>query len=671
MQVDIYINEEKFDTDSKTVIAETKQVNDFFDIKDIQTSYTNSFKLPKTARNILLLGGMGIVGSSSLVPYRVHKISIKRNGIETISDGIGYFKPTDEYFNMYVYNDNINLFDAIGDKTLADLNLTSLNHNLNIENWISSFNREDYTYALADYGKIDNNEIEINYQVPSLFVKYLWNLIFNENGFKYKYSGRANQNNYNPFLTDEWNEIAITIDEGLQKQDEEVDAEKKLELFKDNITFLEADFFIDTFGRKIIIQELTGEHYEYVNFNPVYNPDNLLIKGSFFSNRTRIRIKESGFYKLNVFGNFYNLNLENASLFIEKDNVNLFTIKEDFVSGQSQIGFEEKLYLREGDELFVKIKALPLDNEIHYSYDLNLELTLDNSITYINFSSYLSKIKQKDFIKDVMQFYGLMSRKNADTYEFISFNELLDPLAIYNVEIESKDIYEDWSNKFHRVLEDDSKVGGYAKNNLFKYKYEDSEDTFADALLRIDDKTLESEVTLIQRIYRAPDNSTTILDSNILKKCTFYEKELNEDGSLKSVKTKKVDPYFFRVQKKETQVTYKLAGAVGGNTQTFNIPLMSFDGLDFNSTIPSRFSAFGNMINYGQKLTAEIYLSVLDIHNLDFFKLKYFKQLGNLYYLSKPIKFIDNGIIKVELIRIKSVEKLAEFSDDFNDDFNT
>ena len=76
MQVEIYINEVKLDTSAVTEIAETRQVNDFFDIKDRQTSYTNSFKIPKTPRNVSILNGLGMTANTSLTPYRVQKINI-------------------------------------------------------------------------------------------------------------------------------------------------------------------------------------------------------------------------------------------------------------------------------------------------------------------------------------------------------------------------------------------------------------------------------------------------------------------------------------------------------------------------------------------------------------------------------------------------------------------
>lgn len=672
MQVDIFINEERLDTDAKTKIAETRQINDFFGISDRQTSYTNTFKLPSTDRNKMLLGGMGIPGNTSLAAYRVHKISVYRNGIQTIADGIGYFKATDDYFNMYVYNDNVNLFDAIGDETLADLNLTHLNHDLNIDSWLQSFDRTDYTYPVADYGKLDNQTIEVNYQIPCLFVKYLWNKIFNDSGFAWKYYGRGGRNEFNPFMKDEWNELAISIDEGFPTTDKSVNPIKKLEL-KTNKSSQYKGKTVNYFGNTIVVQALTGEINEYARFSSVFDPEGL--HAPTFSaqyNRSRIRIKESGFYKINANGNFYNLKTESAGIFIEKDGYNLFTINDDFPDQQTSFGFTNKIYLRAGEELFVKVTTNPTDNESFYSYDMVFDLWLDNTVTTVSFSSYLSKIKKKDFIKDVIHHYGLMFRKKDDVYEFRSYEELLDPLAYYeNYNAFAADtIYDDWSNKFHKIIEDDSKIGDYGRNNYFKFQYDNPEDTFADAIIKVDDQTLPAERTLINRIFKAPNNSSTVIAGNFLKRCNFYTKELNDDGSIKSVKSNKTTPYFFRVVNKNASINYKLDGAIGSNVINGVIPFMSFEDLDFNNIVPNRYTAFSNMINYGQKIVAELHLSVLDIHALDFYRLKYIKQLGHLYYLSKPIQYTGEDKTKVELIRIRSIEKQGEFSDDFNEDFN-
>ena len=668
MQVEIYINEVKLDTSAATKIAETRQVNDFFDIKDRQTSYTNSFKIPKTPRNVSILNGLGMTANTSLTPYRVQKINIYREGIQTVSEGIGYFKATTDVFNLKVYSENINLFDKIGDKKISDLNLVSLGHDLNLKTWLASFTNTDYVYAVADYGKLDG-AIEINYQVPSLYVNYIWNKIFNENGFTFSYGGRGGRDDFNPFLKEEWMKLAITIDEGFPEQKVSIDPIKKLEATSNqnrNFTNQAQTYF----GSFIVVNSLEGEIIEYVNLLTVFDPDYLNIVSG---NRSRIRIRESGFYKIDLNGTFNNNGTENVAMYIEKDGTNLFSIEESFKDFQSDFGFSQKVYLNEGDQLLVKIVSLPENNTSSYAYVFNLQLNLDNNITRVNFSSYLSKLKQKDFIKDVMNHYGLMYRRKRLNYEFVSFNELLDPLARYkNYDaIANNTVFEDWSHKFNKVIEDDSKVGKYARNNLFRYLYDNAEDTYANGNLRVDDQTLKDETTLIQRPYKAPENSTTIISGNRLKECSFYTKQYNEDGTLKSVKQKKSAPYFFKVNKKTATIEYRLAGSTGNiDPETLEVPFMDFEELNFNSLIAKNYGAFSDMINYGRKLKVQIFLSVLDINTLDFFKLKYIKQLGGLFYLSKSIQFTETGLTTVELIKIRSIEKLGEFSDDFSDDFN-
>jgi len=272
----------------------------------------------------------------------------------------------------------------------------------------------------------------------------------------------------------------------------------------------------------------------------------------------------------------------------------------------------------------------------------------------------------------MMNQYGLMSRKNENVYEFIAYEELLNPLARYRNQtaVTENDILEDWSSKFHSIEEQDSKIGAYARVNNFKYKYDNEGDSFADGFLPVADQTINDTKTLISRPYKAPDNSVNSINGIRLKNCNLYKKEFNDDGTLKSVKPLKSAPYYARVKQINTELTYNIAGATGVKKITRSTPFLTFDGLDYNSIIPSYYAAFGNMINYGEKLKIKVYLSVLDIHALNFFKLKYFKQLGALYYLSKSIKFVKNGITTIEVIRVKSIEQSGQFNNDFNKDFN-
>ena len=276
------------------------------------------------------------------------------------------------------------------------------------------------------------------------------------------------------------------IDEGLPTDLEDVDPVRKLEISKINTSDFTART-VNVFGNSIVVQRLPEEITEYIRFRSDFDVDGMhQFSNSSQYNRSRIRIQENGFYKIDITGIFYNLQTDNASIYVEKDGVNLFTIAEDLPDEQSDFGISEKIYLRAGDELLVKVVTVPIDQGLrsNYSYDFNIAIDLDNSVTAVNFSSYLSKISQKDFIKDTINFLGLMFRRKGNNYEFISYEELLDPLAVYagtgdllGGTLASEYIYEDWSDKFDSVVSDDSKIGDYAKINRFLYRYDNSGDT--------------------------------------------------------------------------------------------------------------------------------------------------------------------------------------------------
>ena len=671
MQVDIYIDERRVDTSDNTKVSETKQVNDFFEIKDRQTSYTNSFKLPKTVKNKAIFGGHEIPGITALAPYRLHKVSIYRDGIPTVLDGTGYLKETKDTYSLYVYSDNIDLFDTIDGKKLADLDLSAYSHTLTSETFLNSFNNElGYIYAIADYGKLADNVVEWNYTVPSVFIRTLWNKIFEESGYNYEYKGRvgSQDNPFNPFITDEWEQLVITINDGFSNE-LNGDAELIMELFKSGTTENEGEI-ISILGQNFIVNELVGEVTEYLKLSTAYDPNGLhQITNSQQYNRSRIRIQENGFYKIELSGILYNTFTDGISLYIEKDGINLFTVVEEANGETEDFGITQRLYLQQGDELFIKVVSVAKENKAFYGYNINCKLHTDNTNIAVNFSSYFSDISQKDFIKDIMRHFGLICRRNGSTYEFICVEELLTPNIKYvGYELGWQDVYVDWSNKFDSILSLDTKIGNYSKNNFFKYQYENSDNSFADAVLRIDDDTLSAETTLIQRIYNAPESSPFFLSNRILKRCTFYEKVYNDDGSLKEVKKKKNKPFLLRISKSNNTISYRESNAENTYSFTGLVPFATFDGLDWNYLIPERYAAFANMLNYGKKYTVSVLLNVIDIHQLDFFKLIYIKQLGGLFYLNKISNYSGRELTKVELIQVRSVERLGQFSDDYNND---
>ena len=156
----------------------------------------------------------------------------------------------------------------------------------------------------------------------------------------------------------------------------------------------------------------------------------------------------------------------------------------------------------------------------------------------------------------------------------------------------------------------------------------------------------------------------------MLKKCTLFEKEFNDDGTLKQVKPLKAKPYLIRIKKQQATISYKETGATGTSSYTGVVPFATFEDLDWSSILPKHYASFTRMINLGQKITAELYLNVMDVNQLDFYKLKYIKQEYGLFYLNKVPSYVGDDLVKCELIKIRTQDFAGEFSDDFSNEFN-
>ena len=73
--------------------------------------------------------------------------------------------------------------------------------------------------------------------------------------------------------------------------------------------------------------------------------------------------------------------------------------------------------------------------------DFTTQIQKSFSFVTINLDKLVGNTKRKDFIKDIMQRFGLMFREVGDNYEFIRIKDLLI----------DRDNAEDWSSKFSDI----------------------------------------------------------------------------------------------------------------------------------------------------------------------------------------------------------------------------
>ena len=190
-------------------VTYTIQVQDLADVSSVASSVTTSFKLPKTKNNYEALKSLSLPSDTSNLPYLKNVCKLYNFGTTLIDNGWLKINNSDEEsFNVNIENGIIDFFKAIEGKTIGnDLDLTDTNHNKDLITVMDSFNRTDYTYIIADYNGLNTylkggvNYINVDYLVPSLNSKYIWDKIFNSIGYTYSGSIFSSESFTNLWVT--------------------------------------------------------------------------------------------------------------------------------------------------------------------------------------------------------------------------------------------------------------------------------------------------------------------------------------------------------------------------------------------------------------------------------------------------------------------------------------
>ena len=82
------------------------------------------------------------------------------------------------------------------------------------------------------------------------------------------------------------------------------------------------------------------------------------------------------------------------------------------------------------------------------------------------------------------------------------------------------------------------------------------------------------------------------------------------------------------------------------------LPFLSLNNVSLQYYAINYFPAFIRLLEKPKKRVDYFLLDAVDIYQLDFFKLKYIKQLGQYYYLNKVRSFQEGKVTACELIQV-------------------
>lgn len=289
------------------------------------------------------------------------------------------------------------------------------------------------------------------------------------------------------------------------------------------------------------------------------------------------------------------------------------------------------------------------------------------------------------FLREIMIRYNLTLRTDElnKTIEFISMDEL-----IRNGEVE------DWSDKFDSVESDEYNFKNYGQETRLKY----GDDEFDELTGSFDliNKNLKEQSDIFVSKYKKPfyiEPSSQYLfadlvggDLVVYPMIDIQDCELNPietspgvvgDYEIESV-VDEVDFHFFNVKKVDV-INFRHSFTTADVSSFYNVDrnyvyvlqyedrfktfiggsgtpvLTQNDTTSFQIFIDEYWKYTTQLLNRMHKAYAKMIFNTIDIHQLDFFKLKYIKQLGGLFYLNKVSSYKKGKLTDVELIKIPSL----------------
>lgn len=515
---EVFIDKQRVDVDQSKNAGYMFESPIFRDISKILSNRTTTYKLPNTTRNTLLFGFSDNPESLSDFRYKEHDIEEWRDGLLFIRGKCALLEYKGGYFEFRVIWGNTIRLLGLKDKNLRDYtSMDFLQWNSTSQFVTPTEDHKGRGFVYADFGK---GTTDMQYIHPSVTIRYILDHIQKRSGVKFEYPNR-----FEEIFKNRW--IPLT------------------EKNANEATWLNYIVELVPIG----LGASSAVNHSPIRFNAVSGKTDMLVDERFIKmiNETPIHC-------------WVNISFDNISLSSNQTDRLVITVR----------AYGAKLYKKE----FI----LQLNNKGYYSTDVYLECTLESTLKddYVQVSAYivgtnneptklpsgttisrapgelsifrnepkevpfgdkypiapnLPNMKVIDFLKSLMQMYGLFTYynfRNDDVVEFIS----IDDMYAYK-----KQAY-DWTHKLIKSSNGQrfsvsSRYGEYASENYVDYdNEEDIINNKTGGSIIIKDTTIDKTKELFTLPYSASDNIT---DDN----GTYaYIKLYDEDGDIQTLKTR-------------------------------------------------------------------------------------------------------------------------------------
>ena len=622
-------------------VTYTIQVQDLADVSSVASSVTTSFKLPKTKNNYEALKSLSLPSDTSNLPYLKNVCKLYNFGTTLIDNGWLKINNSDEEsFNVNIENGIIDFFKAIEGKTIGnDLDLTDTNHNKDLITVINSFERNDYTYIIADYNglntylKGDVNYINVDYLVPSLNSKYIWDKIFNSIG--YTYSGSV-------FNSELFTNLWVTYPKAPPTEADDEQLPDPVLRLSTNKT-----------GNIEFVEDLT---YDIIEFNL----ENVTTNDNDFLNNKLI-VKHTGTYNLkSIIYGYVDYTITNnwggeigseksALLPALRINGVIKLCSNDYTLNLKQGDIVE--FLCTWPELRSRDRIFRLRGIVFLGYDFKLTQI---SQQVVDFGSEFLDVSLSEFIKEIMMRFALTPFIDVES-KHIKFLTLSERINTNNVK--------DWTDKFVKRTDEKYIYKDYAQRNWLKHKYNDENATFNNGFLSVSNQKLQPQKDLYSsKFYSFNNEITSFYDSDFTNNSfPIWNREIKEtinNDTTPPTKTydvnyKGLSNRFYFIRRNILPKTINIGSQLLRIEETANnVAIVDTKNLNYSDAV-NNYKDFVKVLNDTRIHEIELFLNINDLLDLDLESLYYFSQENQYYILNRITIDLTNNINKGEFIRVK------------------
>lgn len=581
----LFINNEMMDLSENINITLNYKNNIFTDLSKIVGNNSYTIQLPKTVKNLRIIGNADAPASGSDFPRTSHPCRYFRNGVEIIPNGRAVLMSVGDSIEVVITWGSTTGFASLVEdgKNLNELarrdDYIVWKQNLTPDLYGFSTEIKDVVLADIDFG-LKTGELHASMH-PSARLGYIFDLIQEVYGVRFEFpvdkkdiitsllfplltrnGGYANSltNEKNVYYTMGWLEQSGGSDSGKVFQYSYTNG------YIGSIRIMESGTVKITPNFKSGVQ---------ISFSVRYG-DNTLSNAMYLPYRI-----ESGLY-------------------IYDQSIELELSEGDYFALPVLLGYASGLDVEYPTFTFGMVTD---------------EIQLNDKFPIVE---NLPKVKTTDFIKAVAAMVGVFAMPSEDgsVIRFISIDRLSHEYAF------------DWSERLlphtdeNKPMNISYTLDDFARNNLFKYKDDESVAINADGSISVGDSTLEYERDSVTLPFAASDSRGMRAFIPVYK--------YNDEGM---PELQDVEPRILR----EIDVN-------GYSTGTFK-------GLSWGELLAEYYGTYQRMVGMPVIITEKMIMDDIQLRDLDMTRSIYLKQYGR-YYAIIEIKAPSDGVCECRLLQI-------------------